>query len=388
MGRSSRYFILGLCIVRLFLPLAYAQKTSGTIRGVITDPSGAVVTNATVVVRNDGTGSTRAVNTNGQGEYVALELLSGAYVINVQAPGFKEAASLPITLHESSTEVQNVQLQVGSVSEQVTANANAVQAQTDSASLGEVVNAGQVQELPLNGRSFVALTLLQPGVSASNSFDIKNKGVLSGVDFSVNGNSITSNLFLVDGANDNDPGSNRTILMYPSIEAISEFKVLRNSYGAEYGQASGAVINIATRSGSNQWHGDVLCFGRNDPLNAYEYFAAGTAAQARAQGTTLPSGGKDILHRNDFGYLLGGPIKKDKVFFFLSQEWNIERRGQTRQSCVPTAAERLGDFYDHNLRRAPADGLGGSGIGESQHAVHHEFDQPWWKLASSGTAAT
>jgi hypothetical protein len=123
MGRSSRYFILGLCIVRLFLPLAYAQKTSGTIRGVITDPSGAVVTNATVVVRNDGTGSTRAVNTNGQGEYVALELPSGTYVINVQAPGFKEAASLPITLHVSSTEVQNVQVQMGSVSEQVTANA-------------------------------------------------------------------------------------------------------------------------------------------------------------------------------------------------------------------------------------------------------------------------
>jgi outer membrane receptor for ferrienterochelin and colicin len=220
-------------------------------------------------------------------------------------------------LHVSSTEVQNVQLQVGSVSEQVTANANAVQVQTDSASLGEVVNAGQVQELPLNGRNFVALTLLQPGVSASNSFDIKNNGVLSGVDFSVNGNSITSNLFLVDGANDNDPGSNRTILMYPSIEAISEFEMLRNSYGAEYGQASGAVINIATRSGSNQWHGDVLYFGRNDALNAYENFAAGTAAQARAQGTTLPNGGKDILHRNDFGYSLGGPIKKDKVFFAL-----------------------------------------------------------------------
>jgi hypothetical protein len=188
------------------------------------------------------------------------------------------------------------------------------------------------------------LTLLQPGVAAAQTFDSKFKGILSGVDFSVNGNSTTSNLFLVDGANNNDIGSNRSILIYPSIEAISEFKMLRNSYGAEYGQASGAVINIVTRSGSNQWHGDVLYFGRNDALNAYEYFAAGTAAQARAQGTTLPNGGKDVVRRNDFGYSLGGPFKKDKLFFFLSQEWNLERRGQTRQSCVPSAAERAGDF--------------------------------------------
>jgi hypothetical protein len=137
--------------------------------------------------------------------------------------------------------------------------------------------------------------------------------------------------------------------------------VLRNSYGAEYGQASGAV-NIATRSGSNQWHGDVLYFGRNDALNAYEYFAAGTAAQARAQGTTLPNGGKDILHRNDFGYSLGGLLKKDKVFFFLSQEWNIERRGQTRQSCVSTAAERPGDFTTTTCGEPQPTGLLAAGL--------------------------
>jgi len=329
---------------------------------MVSDPSGAVVPNVAVVIRNDGTGATRTVNTNQQGEYVAPGLPSGKYTLSVKAPGFKEAASMAIVLHVSSTEVQNFQLQVGSTLEQVMVNANAVQVQTDSASLGEVVNAGQVQELPLNGRNFVALTLLQPGVSASNSFDIKYKGVLSGVDFSVNGNAITSNLFLVDGANDNDSGSNRTILIYPSIEAISEFKMLRNSYGAEYGQASGAVINIATRSGSNQWHGDILYFGRNDALNAYEYFAASTAAQARAQGTTLPNGGKDVLRRNDFGYSLGGPIKKDKLFFFLSQEWNIERRGQTRQSCVPTADERAGNFTTTTCGEPQPTGLVAAGL--------------------------
>ena len=354
--------VFSLCAVTMFLVPTYAQKTSGTIRGLVSDPTGAVVANAAVLIRNDGTGSTRALSTNERGEYVAPGLTEGTYTISVKAPGFKGTSSIAIELHISSTEVLNFQLQVGSALEQVIVNANAVQVQTDSAALGEVVNGEQVQELPLNGRNFVGLTLLQPGVSAAEGFDPKFKGLLSGVDISVNGNATTSNLFLVDGANNNDVGSNRTILVYPSIEAISEFKMLRNAYGAEYGQASGAVINIVTRSGSNQWHGDVLYFGRNDALNAYEYFAASTAAQARAQGTTLPNGGKDVVRRNDFGYSLGGPIKKDKLFFFFSQEWNIERRGQTRQSCVPTAAERAGNFTTTSCGEPQPTGLVAAGL--------------------------
>ena len=362
MNRWGRYFASGFCIVTLLLEPLHAQKTTGTIRGVVSDPTGAVIPNVAVIVRNDGTGSVRTVNTNADGEYVAPELPAGTYTVTVKALSFKEAVSSAVELHVSSMEILNIQLQVGSTSEQVTVNASAVQVQTASAALGEVVTGDQIRELPLNGRSFVMLTQLQPGVSAANNFDAKNKGLLTGVDFSVNGNATTSNLFLVDGANDNDIGSNRTILIYPSIEAISEFKMLRNSYGPEYGQASGAVINIVTRSGSNQWHGDVLYFGRNDALNAYEYFAAGTAAQAKAQGITLPNGGKDLLRRNDFGYSLGGPIKKDKLFFFLSQEWNIERRGQTRQSCVPTAAERAGDFTTASCGEPQPTGLVAAGL--------------------------
>jgi hypothetical protein len=353
--------ILSLCIVTLFLGPIHAQKTSGTIRGLVTDPSGAVVANVAVVIRNDGTESTRTVNTNEQGEYVAPGLAEGAYTITVKALGFKEISSTAIVLHVSSTEVLNFQLQMGNALEQVIVNASVVQVQTDDATLGEVVNGGQVQELPLNGRNFVALTLLQPGVSAAEGFDTKFKGLLAVAGFSVNGNATTSNLYLVDGANDNDTGSNLSLLN-PSIEAISEFKRLRNAYGAEYGQAAGAVVNIVTRSGSNQWHGDVLYFGRNDALNAYEYFAAGTAAQAKVQGTTLPNGGKDVLRRNDFGYSLGGPIKKDKLFFFLSQEWNIERRGQTRQSCVLSAAERAGDFTTTTCGEPQPTGLVAAGL--------------------------
>ncbi len=317
-----------------------AQKTSGTIRGVVTDPSGAVVANVPVVVKATTTGQERTVTTNTQGEYVAADLNPGTYAVSVKAPNFKETTSSNVEVHTSDTTVFNVQLQVGSTSEQVTVAASEIQVQTDNAGLGEVVTGEQVRELPLNGRSFVQLTQLQPGVSAANSYDSKNKGLLSGVDFAVNGNSYTSNLFLIDGANNNDTGSNRTILLYPSIEAISEFKMLRNSYGAEYGMAAGAVINIVTKSGTNQWHGDVLYFGRNTALNAWDYFAAG----AKSQDPNNPFLQKQVEQRNDYGFSIGGPIKKDKLFVFYSQEWNKEKRGNTRNFCVPSLAERNGDF--------------------------------------------
>src|SRR5664279_1401882 len=340
MNRLGSWFFLTLLVVSLCAVPMVAQKTSGTIRGVVTDPYGAVVGNVPVVVKNNANGQERTVSTNSQGEYVAGDLNPGAYAVSVKAPNFKEATSTGVEVHTSDTTVFNVQLQVGSTSEQVTVAASEIQVQTDNAGLGEVVTGEQVRELPLNGRSFVQLTQLQPGVSAANSYDAKNKGLLSGVDFAVNGNSYTSNLFLIDGANNNDTGSNRTILLYPSIEAISEFKMLRNSYGAEYGMAAGAVINIVTKSGTNQWHGDVLYFGRNTALNAWDYFAAG----AKAQDPNNPFLQKQVEQRNDYGFSIGGPIKKDKLFVFYSQEWNKEKRGNTRDFCVPSAAERNGDF--------------------------------------------
>ena len=340
MNRLGRWFLLTLLVVSLFAVPLVAQKTSGTIRGVVTDPSGAVLANVPVLIKSNASGQERSITTNTQGEYIAPELNPGTYAVTIKAPNFKESVSNSVEVHTSDTTVFNVQLQVGSTSEQVTVAASEIQVQTDNAGLGEIVTGEQVRELPLNGRSFVQLTQLQPGVSAANSYDSKNKGLLSGVDFAVNGNSYTSNLFLIDGANNNDTGSNRTILLYPSIEAISEFKMLRNSYGAEYGMAAGAVINIVTKSGTNQWHGDVLYFGRNTALNAWDYFAAG----AKSQDPNNPFIQKQVEQRNDYGFSVGGPIKKDKLFVFYSQEWNKEKRGNTRNFCVPSLAERNGDF--------------------------------------------
>jgi hypothetical protein len=309
-----------------------AQKSTGTIRGVVTDKSGAAVVGATVTATNTATGESRTATTNDQGEFVVPELRAGTYQVRTKKASFKESIANDVELNVSSTRSVNPVLEVGAVEERVVVEANPIQVETTTGTVGNVVDGTQVRELPLNGRSFAQLTQLMPGVSAAAHFNTKNKGLEAGVDFSVNGNATTHNLFLVDGVNNNDVGSNRTILVYPSIDAIQEFKILRNSYGPEYGQASGAVINIVTQGGSNDFHGGVFYFGRNDALNATDYF------------NSLNGIEKDKLRRNDFGYKLSGPIIKEKLFFYWVQEWNRELRGRARTATVPTEAERSGDF--------------------------------------------
>ncbi len=338
MRRSRRWSFTTLCAVGLVASSMHAQQTTGSITGVVTDTSGAALANVQVTVNDPASGVKHSATTNGSGEYSVAELPPATYTVVVNAPGFKESDTQNVVVDVSTSNTVNPQLQVGSAAEQVTVSDSNVQVQTDSAALGQVIDGTQVKELPLNGRSFVELTQLQPGVSAANGFDSKNKGLQGGVDMSVNGNPTTNNLFLIDGVNNNDVGSNRTILIYPSNEAIAEFKMLTNSFGAEYGQASGAVISIVTRSGTDQFHGSFFYDGRNDKLDAYTYFAAQNASP------TLPENGKDKLRRNDWGYSVGGPIKKDKLFFFFSQEWNHEIRGRTINECVPTALELSGDF--------------------------------------------
>jgi len=326
----ARLGVLSLCLI-LSLPM-WGQKFTGTISGVVTDKSGAVVPNASVSVTNNGTGDVRTVTTNQAGEYVAVDLNPGTYTVLVKQSGFKEFVAKNVALDTSSTTVVNAQLQVGNISEQVQVEANQVQVETSTGTVSNVVEGNEVQQLPLNGRSFTQLTQLMPGVSPAANFDSKNKGLQSGVDFSVNGNNTTGNIFMVDGVNNNDIGSNRTILVYPSIDAIQEFKTLRNSYGPEYGQAMGAIISIVTKGGTNSFHGDLFYDGRNDKLNATDFFNNQTGIK------------KDVLRRNDWGYTIGGPIKKDKLFFFWSEEWNHEQRGKARTGEVPSALEKTGDF--------------------------------------------
>ena len=233
-------------------------------------------------------------------------------------------------VHVSTNTEVDAKLDVGNVSEKVTVEAEPLEVQTTSASLGEVVEGTQVRELPLNGENFVGLTQLSPGVSAANSFDGRDKGLAGGVDFSVNGNPYTNNLFLVDGVNNNDVGSNRTILVYPSVDTIAEFKMIRNSYGPEYGQASGAIISITTKSGANQFHGGAFYAGRNDALDANDWFS------------NHNNTGKAELRRNDWGYNISGPVDEEQVVLLVEpgMEPRNPRRLRSPLACRPLRSVR------------------------------------------------
>ena len=309
-----------------------AQNYAGSVRGTVTDPSGAAVAGATVTLRNVTANATSTAATTELGSYSFPAIDVGTYELRVKAANFKEFVAKNVEVHVSTPTEVNASLVLGASTEFVTVEASDVQVQTATAEVGGVIEGTQVRELPLNGRNFMALTQLQPGVSANNQFDSKDKGLQGGSDFSVNGNPSTNNLFLIDGVNNNDVGSNRTILIYPSVDAVAEFRMLTNSYGPEYGQASGAIISITTRSGENSFHGGAFYEGRNDALNAAGFIA-------NLDGLKKPE-----LRRNDWGYYLAGPIKKDKLFFWWNQEWNRDIRGAIVTQCVPTAAERAGDF--------------------------------------------
>jgi hypothetical protein len=333
---KSRVIGALLCAFVLLLAVpfaAHAQQYSGTVTGTVTDPSGAAVAGAAVTITNTAMGVTHTATTSEQGVYSFVQLQVGTYEIHVKQASFKEFIAKSVEVHVSSTTEINAKLELGAASEMVTVEASDVQVQTSSAQVGEIVEGTQLRELPLNGENFMGLVVLSPGVSQANGFNSRDKGLTGGADFSVNGNPYNYNLFMVDGVNNNDVGSGRTILVYPSVDAIAEFKMLRNAYGPEYGQATGAIISITTRSGENQFHGGVFYAGRNDALDANDWFSNNAPNPKRAE-----------LRRNDWGYHIAGPVIKNKLWFWWNQEWNREVRGQTVNACVPTAAEKGGDF--------------------------------------------
>ncbi len=353
------WFVHGMLLTVLGMLLAFplaahAQNYNGSIVGNVTDATGASVPGAKVNAINTGTNNTFTATTSGHGSYSIPQLPIGTYEVHISAGKFKEFISTGVEVHVSTPTEINATLEVGAVSEKVTVQATDVQVQTVSAEVGEVIDGTQVRELPLNGENFVGLTQLSPGVNAAASYDGTGKGLEGGVNFSVNGNPYTNNLFLVDGVNNNDVGSNRTILVYPSVDTIAEFKMIRNSYGAEYGQASGAIISLTTKSGTNQIHGGFFYAGRNNALDANDYFS-------NQNGT-----GKAKLRRNDYGYNGSGPLLKNKLFLWWNQEWNKEIRGSSFATCVPTNAESAGDFSGYGTATsdqcgAAIPGLGGNG---------------------------
>lgn len=334
---------------------ANAQTTTvGTISGTVRDEKGAVVPKAEVSIQGEGTGLSRTVNSDDNGFYLANSLPAGRYTVSTAPSGFKKTVATAVDLHVAENKVVNLDLQVGQVSETVTVSSDASPVETRSGELSSLISEKQVTELPLNGRNYAQLALMVPGVSpvtqagAGGAFGTAGTGLDSHVDMSVNGNQSNANMWTVDGVNNMDVGSNATLLVFPSIDSIQEFRVERNSFSAEYGQAQGAVINLITKGGSNQFHGTGFEFLRSDKLNATDFFL-NRAGQPKSQ-----------LKYNNYGFNFSGPIKKNRIFFFWNEEWRREQRGVVLSSKVPTAAERVGDFsgvLTDALPHDPATGL-------------------------------
>ena len=325
---------------------SFAQKITGTIRGTVTDATGAVVPGAKVTVINDATGLTRSASTTSAGIYAFAELPVGTYTVRVENTGFKAEIRSNVVLNVAEARTVDVALQTGDISEVVTVEVPAVAVKLVGADISGLVTGEEVRELPLNGRNFMQLTLLQPGVSAINGFNTIDKGLSGGSDVSVSGGSVTSNLWMVDGANNNDVGSNRTILVYPSVDAIEEFKIQRNNYGAEFGQAGGAQVNLVTRGGSNEIHGFLYEYLRNRQLDARNFFDGESKAK---------------FVRNQFGFGGGGALVRNRTFVFGTADFLRERRGLMRSfkfACKICGQYASNDEAKYNIHMAVNHGVG------------------------------
>jgi len=316
--------LLPLCLISA----ALSQRISGSIRGSVIDPSGAVVQRAQVSAQHTETGLVRSVATNKDGVYLIVELPVGHYLIEVEAKGFRKYVQEGISVDVNEAVNVPIKLSVGTESQQVQVTAEGQLIQSTVTSLGKVVSEREVVDLPLNGRNFSQLGTLQPGVMPVTPGLAEAGGSLrEGQAYAVNGQRPESNNFLIDGAN-NFNGVDGGFVLKPPVDSISEFRILTHNASAEFGHALGSTTNVITRSGSNSYHGAVWEFLRNDALDATNFFAQSV----------------EPLKQNQFGATFGGPIRKDKTFFFGYYEGFRNRQGETRKITVPSLLERQGDF--------------------------------------------
>ena len=330
-------FSLWMLLLCVFLSASAFAQTTASIIGTVTDPSGAAVVGAKVTVKNAAQGIERSTESGSAGGYEVPALPPGAYSVSVDAKGFQKQQANNVVLAVSQNSVQNFNLNVASSSEVVTVEATAPVIETTTMTVGQSIDQHTVQEIPLNGRHFVDLGLLIPGsvTPPQNGFltaPLRGQGSFA---FNTAGNREDTVNFMVNGINLNDMVQNQ-ITFQPSINTVSEFKVDNSTYSAEYGRNSGAIVNIATRSGSNSYHGEAFEFLRNHDFDARNFFNPTTIT---ANGITSANP-QSTFHRNQFGAAFGGPIVKDKTFFFLSYEGTRQRQGITLNTLVLTDAQR------------------------------------------------
>jgi len=337
--RSARVVLaLSLC-----LPALLWAQTTGSITGTIHDASGAVIANAQVTVSNTDKGISHTTPSNSAGEYLVAGLGQGSYDITVTAEGFKKFEAKGVALDVAQKARVDIAMQVGIASVEVVVEGTSVaQVETQASDLAGTVSGKEISQLQLNGRNFAQLITLVPGVSNQSGQDEAQVGVSGNVAFSVNGGRTEYNNWELDGGDNMDNGSNTTLNVYPSLDAIAEVKVLTSSFGAQYGRSGSGTVEVETKGGTNKFHGDAYEFVRNDRFNARNYF----------DDPTVPIPG---YKKNDFGYTIGGPVfipglynkNKDKTFFFWSQEWRRDRVALASSTIqVPTADERTGNFSD------------------------------------------
>ena len=312
--------------------LAHAQSTS-SLNGTVTDPTGAAVPNAQVVAKNQATGVETKTATDGAGAFLFPSLPIGTYRIEVTAPSFQMAVVTDLKLSVATAVTQNIQLKVGAVSEHVTITAEPALVETTTTSVGQVINDKTVQEIPLNGRHFVDLSLLTPGTITPPANGFLTAPLRGQGSFAINtaGQREDTTNWLINGINLNDPVQNQ-VTFQPPIDTLAEYKIDNSTFPAQYGRNAGAVVNLATRSGTNEYHGEAFEFFRNNDLDARNFFNPALSST----GAALPQA---PFKRNDFGGDFGGPIKKNKLFFFLAYEGLRQRQGLTLESTVPSAAQ-------------------------------------------------
>jgi hypothetical protein len=343
---------------------AMAQETTATVTGQVTDPSGAVVSGAEIMLTNISTREERKSTTSDEGYYSLTFIPPGIYEFSVKMQGFKEFLNKNIELFVNDRKTINVQLEPGAVTETVTVTADAPVVQS-TPTVGNVIENRQVVEIPLNNRNFLQLVTLVPGVTSDDTAEA-GVGLTSTTNIVIAGNRRSSTNYLVDGVANVDVGSNITLLSTPTVDSIQEFRVITSVPTAEFGRASGGVVNLITRGGGRDFHGSAYEFFRNDKLNANS-FLNNAAGRFCDDGTAAPLGRscgqlrapRPTLRYNNFGYTFSGPVwvpklyprGGDRTFFFFSQEWRrIIRQAAESFITVPSLRERQGDFSQSSIQ--------------------------------------
>jgi len=323
---STCFTILATC--------AWGQTTQGEIMGTIRDEQGGVLISAKITVTNPATGLQRTTTTADNGTFQIGALPTGIYQVQAEQPGFAVTVTRNIDVGVDQTRIVDMAMRISAKAEIVDVEANAVLTQTESSKVGEIIDNRKVEDLPLNGRDFAQLARLNPGVAVSGGGGGQQGGEGNVSGFSSNGQRSTSNNFMVDGVDNNNYFAGEAAQL-PSIDSIQEFEVQTNTFAAEYGRNSGSVVNLVTKSGTNDLHGSAYEFFRNDVLDARNYFNNQRFA-------------KPALRLNQFGGTLGGPISRNRTFFFLNYEGFRRVAGITRITNVPTLPESAGHFTDMN----------------------------------------